>query len=123
MNLTAFITKLKVSPETIEFSDTLALIGALYHFTPTEFKNGGQLNRAGENSGSCQVLAFAQQQGLTVAQALACFGAYYRDDVLKNPDGNDHQNIRNFMQTGWAGVEFSGEALQPKPLVSDLLPN
>ncbi len=121
MNLKAFITKLKVSPEIIEFGDTLALIEAFYHFTPTEFKNGKQVNRAGENSGSCKVFAFAQQQSLTAAQALACFGAYYRDDVLKNPDGNDHQNIRNFMRTGWAGIEFSGEALQLKPPVSSLV--
>lgn len=31
---------------------------------------------------------------------LACFGSYYRDDVLKFPDGTDHGNIRRFMRDG-----------------------
>jgi len=43
---------------------------------------------------------------------LALFGDYYRSDVLKNPEGSDHQNIRNFMHKGWAGVTFKGEALR-----------
>ncbi|WP_188863865.1 HopJ type III effector protein, partial [Aliivibrio fischeri] len=45
---------------------------------------------------------------------LACFGQYYRHDVLENPQGDDHQNIRNFMVTGWAGVQFKTQALQAK---------
>jgi hypothetical protein len=51
---------------------------------------------------------------LSEQQMLACFGAYYRDDVLKNPDGTDHQNIRNFMKTGWAGVAFDSMPLRAK---------
>jgi hypothetical protein len=34
--------------------------------------------------------------------------------VLKNPDGTDHQNIRNFMKHGWDGVRFEGEPLKPR---------
>ena len=68
----------------------------------------------GENSGSCKLFAFARLQGLSEAQTLACFGSYYRDDVLGDPGGSNHQNIRNFMQTGWKGVQFEGEALKPK---------
>ena len=42
------------------------------------------------------------------------WGQYYRD-VLKNPDGDDHQNIRNFMKYGWEGVPFeNGIALTRK---------
>ena len=43
---------------------------------------------------------------LTENQTLACFGDYYRVDVLENPNAYDHQNIRQFMEHGWCGVEF-----------------
>ena len=33
---------------------------------------------------------------------------------LGNPEGIDHQNIRNFMEFGWEGVVFEGEALTKK---------
>ena len=36
---------------------------------------------------------------------LTLFAEHYQS-VLATPDGNDHQNIRNFMQTGWAGIEM-----------------
>jgi hypothetical protein len=51
---------------------------------------------------------------LSQEEALACFGAYYFEDVLKNPEGNDHLNIRNFMKTGWNGIRFESEALTLK---------
>lgn len=47
-------------------------------------------------------------------ETLALFGDFYRVDVLGNPNGEDHQNIRNFMQFGWDGIEFMGEALMKK---------
>jgi hypothetical protein len=34
--------------------------------------------------------------------------------VLKHPEATDHQNIRNFMKTGWEGIRFEGEALKAK---------
>ena len=109
-----FLEKLKNSPELLEFTDTMALIDALYEFTPTAFQNGEQYNEAGQNNGSCKLFAFAKLQGFTESQTLACFGAFYRDDVLKHPEATDHQNIRNFMKSGWAGVRFEGEALSPR---------
>jgi len=40
---------------------------------------------------------------------------YYREDVLGNPDGTDHANIRSFVKVGWDGVTFPyGPALLPK---------
>jgi hypothetical protein len=45
-------------------------------------------------------------QELTPEGTLA-FGAYYFEDVLGNPNGTDHQNIRNFMKTGWDGIAFT----------------
>jgi len=45
-------------------------------------------------------------------QTLNLFGDYYRLDVLNDPQGTGHQNIRNFMADGWAGISFKGEALR-----------
>ncbi len=114
MNLNIFLQKLNNTPNDIAFSDTMAIIEALYEFSPAAFKNGELNNEQGQNSGSCKLFAFAQMQGLSPQQTLACFGAYYRDDVLKHPEGNDHQNIRNFMKNGWTGIQFSASPLQPK---------
>lgn len=106
MNLAAFLEKLKSSPESISFDDTMAIIDAAYTFAPASFTNGSLVNEAGKNSGSCRLFAFAMLNGLSEPETLACFGAYYREDVLKHPEGSDHQNIRNFMKTGWAGIKF-----------------
>ena len=114
MSLNNFINKTLQQPEQIEFEDTMAVIEANYQFTPTAFDNGDCQNEAGQNNGSCKILAFGQLNQLTVEQTLACFGRFYRDDVLKNPTGEDHQNIRNFMQTGWEKVVFHGAALTQK---------
>lgn len=114
MTINDFLQKLNDSPETIEFSDTMAVVEANYDFSETAFQNGDLHNDAGENSGSCKLFAFAQLQNLSVAQTLACFGGYYRDDVLVHPEGSEHQNIRHFMQYGWSGMEFSGTALKEK---------
>ncbi|HJV76711.1 MAG TPA: HopJ type III effector protein [Noviherbaspirillum sp.] len=114
MNLDAFLKKLNDNPEAVTFDDTMAAIGASYEFSPASFTNGELRNEAGQNSGSCKLFAFASLNGLTEEQTLACFGAYYREDVLKHPDGTDHQNIRNFMKHGWAGVKFDRMPLQAK---------
>lgn len=114
MNIDTFITNINDNPDSITFDDTMAVINAAYEFTPTSFANGDIKNEAGQNSGSCKVLAFALLNQLSKKQTLACFGAYYRDDVLKNPDGTDHQNIRNFMKYGWDGVKFERMPLTAK---------
>ena len=114
MKLNAFLQKLNATPEQIAFTDTIAVIDALYDFTPTAFKNGELKNEAGQNNGSCKLFAFAKLQNLNQQQTLNCFGAYYRDDVLKHPEATDHQNIRNFMKHGWAGVKYESNALKTK---------
>jgi len=96
------------------FQTTIAYINEKYYFTPTAFKNGNQLNNAGENNGSCKIFAFAKIHHLEKEETLSLFGSYYFDDVLKNPDGIDHQNIRNFITFGWDGISFDGEALELK---------
>lgn len=96
-----------------QFSDVLAFIDAGYTHTPTAFKNGQQHNAATENQGSAKVFSFAKLQGLDAAQTLSLFAEHYQA-VLVTPEGTDHQNIRQFMQNGWDGIEFSGQALQAK---------
>lgn len=71
------------------------------------------INEAGRNEGSCKISALARLHGLDQSQTLALFGDYYRKDVLENPTGNDHQNIRNFMRDGWDGIVFKGEVDWP----------
>ncbi len=114
MELPAFLNQLDTAPDSIAFSDTIATIEALYEFTPTAFRNGTLSNETGQNNGSCKIFSFARMHNLTIEQTLHCFGDYYRKDVLGNPGGTDHQNIRNFMKAGWAGISFSGKALSPK---------
>ena len=112
MNLQDFLDQLKGEADTIDFNDTISVIDSLYHFTPCAFKNGELFNQAGQNNGSCKLFAFAKLHKLDELQTLACFGRYYREEVLTNPLGSDHQNIRNFMQTGWSGIEFEDMPLQ-----------
>ena len=111
LNIDSLLEKLKQTPQVITFSETIALIEENYTFTPTAFRNGSQYNNAGENSGSCKLFAFAQLNNLSENETLTCFGAYYFDEVLGNPEGINHQNIRNFMKTGWSGIHFEGAAL------------
>lgn len=114
MTLDLFKQKLKNTPKNIEFSETMAVIEANYNFTPTAFKNGDLQNNAGENSGSCKLFAFAKLQGFTKEETLACFGKFYFEDVLNDPNGKGHQNIRNFMKTGFDGLVFEENALIEK---------
>lgn len=113
MNLNDFIIRIK-SGQSVDFQDTMAVIAEHYDYQPAEFSNGLRqplINEAGRNEGSCKIFAFARLNGLDGAQTLALFGDYYRKDVLENPDGTDHQNIRNFMRDGWEGVRFKSEPL------------
>lgn len=109
-----FKIKLQQTPKNIEFTETMELIESLYEFTPSAFKNGTLENEEGQNQGSCKVFSFALKQELTKEETLACFGQYYFKDVLQNPTGEDHQNIRNFMKTGFNGLSFEKESLKAK---------
>ena len=114
MTLDRFKETIQSTPEKVEFSDTMSVIENVYNFTPTAFKNGDLYNEAEKNQGSCKVFSFAIQQGFSKEETLACFGQYYFEDVLKNPEGTDHQNIRNFMKTGFEGLLFEGDALRKR---------
>jgi len=110
MSFDTFIAKVK-SKQAISFDDTMTFINAHYQYTPTTFTNGlgdkTVTNAAGSNEGSCKIFAFAQLNQLDQMQTLNLFGDFYHQDVLTDPNGSSHQNIRNFMQSGWAGIQFS----------------
>lgn len=108
------LTQLKAAPELIQFDEVIAVINAHFIYSPTDFTNGVVINASGSNEGSCKIFAFSRIYELTQAETLALFGAFYRDDVLGEPDGDNHANIRSFMQTGWNGIEFSETALALK---------
>ena len=108
------LEQLEKAPETINFKEVIAYIDENYDFAPTKFTNGNTINEANQNNGSCKVFSFAQLKNLSKEQTLTLFGEFFREDVLKNPDGTDHQNIRNFMKFGWDGISFDGEALKKK---------
>ena len=114
MEFDQLLRSLKDNPEEIEFNDVIELIDDTYNFTPVKFKNGDLVNEPGRNIGACKIFAFAKRTRLSEQQTLYCFGSYYRDDVLEHPENMDHENIRNFMKTGWDGIEFEGTPLSIK---------
>jgi hypothetical protein len=106
--------QLEKAPHEIQFKDVITFIDAHYDFTPTRFTNGNTVNEADQNNGSCKVFSFAKLNALSKDETLALFGDFYRTDVLQNPEGDDHQNIRNFIEFGWDGISFESEALKRK---------
>ncbi|MDD1608276.1 MAG: HopJ type III effector protein [Methylococcaceae bacterium] len=112
MSLNVFLEKIR-NHLPVSFNETIAVITEYYHYQPTEFSNGLLVNLAGTNEGSCKIFAFALMHQLSEPQTLTLFGDYYLD-VLSEPNGSDHQNIRNFMRDGWQGICFKGDALTAK---------
>lgn len=97
-----------------DFSDTLALVEQHFEYQPTGFHNGPLFNAPGENAGSCQVFALGQYCNLSEADTLQLFAQHYQQ-VLNDPTGNSHGNIRQFISTGWSGVRFEGTPLRARP--------
>jgi len=112
MSKSELLTQLSLNADEVSFEQVMQVISDNYSYTPASFNNGELLNEAGTNEGSCKIFYFAQLNELTEQQTLACFGRYYFEDVLQNPQGNDHGNIRNFIKTAWQGVEFQSIALK-----------
>ena len=106
--------QLENAPQKIQFNDVIAFIDKHYAFIPTKFTNGNTVNEANQNNGSCKIFSFSKLNDLSKGETLNLFGEFYREDVLQNPEGTDHQNIRNFMEFGWEGVSFEGKALTRK---------
>jgi len=113
MALQAFLSHVK-SGGRVSFQESIATVAAHYDYTPARFTNGGVVNEAGSNEGSCKLFYFAKLHGLNPEQTLGLFGDYYWKDVLEHPDADNHANIRAFMRHGWEGVAYEGEALREK---------
>lgn len=115
MTIDELITQIKTQPDAVEFQDVISCIEKYFEYTPTHFTNGQGhdvvMNQPGSNEGSCKIFAFATAKGLNEDETLACFGKYYRQDVLENPEAQDHTNIRTFMRHGWEGIRFEQSAL------------
>lgn len=97
----------------INFAAVLANIDDQYTHVPTAFKNGDQTNSSTENQGSARALFYARLNNLSKEETLRLFAEHYQN-VLDNPTANNHQNIRQFMLSGWEGVLFEGTVLLPK---------
>ncbi|KKO48912.1 type III effector [Arsukibacterium sp. MJ3] len=111
--LERFFIQLSTEPETISFQQSIGIIDQMYHFQPCAFSNGELQNSAGENNGACKILAFGLLHQLSEPQTLYMFGDFYQA-VLASPKGDDHLNIRNFMRSGWHGIEFNTQPLRLK---------
>lgn len=98
----------------VDFKTTMQVIDNEYNFTETAFKNGEINNQIGSNNGSCKIFAFARLNQLSEQSTLNLFGDFYTQDVLQNPDNQDHQNIRSFIKHGWDGIVFEKPPLTPK---------
>lgn len=118
MTLQQLLDLIRQQPDQVGFDQVMTVIDEYYDYHPCEFYNGSGadrlVNSAGQNQGSCKIFAFARLHDLNAAQTLACFGDYYRRDVLAHPGGGDHANIRRFMRHGWSGIEFAEFPLQPR---------
>ena len=103
-----------MSGDDLTFEEFITHCDENYEDGLIEFKNGDLINKPNENHGSAKVLSYAALANFDQETTLKLWGQYYRD-VKANPDGNDHQNIRNFMKYGWDGVDFyNGIALTKK---------
>jgi hypothetical protein len=113
-----FNANLEMTGDSLMFEEFIELCDEQYEYGLIEFKNGDIVNMPGENDGSAKVLSYAALAGFDKDMTLKLWGQYYRD-VLATPDGNDHQNIRNFMKTGWEGVDFYNGIALTKKTVGD----
>ena len=89
----------------VQIGDTLAMIENAFTYTPVTFTVGEVKNIAGVNEGSCKILSFALLAGLPKEYTLQLFGDAYRE-VLADPAGTAHGNIRALMKGGMECVSF-----------------
>ena len=117
MSIELLCKKIREDSKELLFNDVIASIDEYYRYQPTKFSNGlGQdvvVNEAGSNQGSCKVFGFAQLNQLNEQETLRCFCEHYRD-VLNDPQGDGHANIRHFMRNGWDGIVFDQFPLREK---------
>ena len=117
MRVERFIAQVKKGTR-VSFKETMAVVEEGFIYTPVRFFNGlgddPVVNPAGKNEGSCKIFALAKRFGLSKEETVSLFGDLYWIDVLENPDGTDHANIRTFLRDGWEGIRFEADPLKPR---------
>ena len=109
-----FNANVEMEADSLTFESVMELIDTHYESQLLEFKNGDIINKQGENEGSAKLLSYAALSDMDKDTTLRLWGQYYRE-VVADPNGSSHQNIRNFMKYGWKGVPFeNGVALTRK---------
>ena len=73
------LDRLRAEDNTVELEDVLTVIDEYYEYAPVAFDNGTVHNEAGQNAGSCKLLAWALLHGLAKEEVLLAFGRHYRD--------------------------------------------
>lgn len=99
-----FAEKIKKGAE-VTFQESMDIIDAHYTYFEVPFKNGNIVNAANENVGSSKIFSFALMTNMDEDGTLRLFGEHYKN-VLDNPEGTDHANIRNFKKVGWTAISF-----------------
>ncbi|MBT3727100.1 hypothetical protein HOG21_05480 [bacterium] len=88
------------------FDDFIAFVDKYFMLISTGFNNNGLKNNKFKNEGSLKVLAFAKYCKMTdVTEIAGLFKGYYKD-VLKDPKGDNHQNIRHLINGSIYEVSF-----------------
>lgn len=95
------------------FSEIIAYIDANYTHEPTAFVNGELRNESDQNQGSAKVLFYAKMKQFSKEDTLKLFAEHY-EAVLVDANGTSHQNIRNFIKSGFDGLVFEGIVLTEK---------
>jgi HopJ type III effector protein len=113
-----FNANVEMDADNLTFEEVMEVIDTHYESQLLEFKNGDMLNKQGENEGSAKLLSYAALSGMEKETTLKLWGQYYRE-VLNDPNGTSHQNIRNFMKYGWEGVPFENGIALTRKAVGD----
>ena len=109
-----FNANVEMDADALTFEEVIEVIDTYFESQLLVFKNGDIVNQQGENEGSAKLLSYAALSEMDKETTLKLWGQYYRE-VLNDPNGTSHANIRNFMKYGWEGVPFeNGIALTRK---------
>ena len=98
----------------LRLSAILAVIRMFYLIEPQEFEVGSYHNALGDNLDTLAIIGYAEVHHLTDSETLAMFCEAYTE-VLNSPDGDNHPNIRAFMDVGHKGFRLKFFPLQLRP--------
>ena len=85
------------------FDAVSVALEAFFNFTDMPMQIGSVKNEVGQNLGSKIRCAVAVELGASKEELLSWFGVFHKE-VLADPDGDNHPNIRAIMEHGIAGI-------------------